>query len=113
MSLTPDQVRHIATLARLTLTDEEVTRFTKELGGIFTLIEQLKEVDTSNVLPTAQVTGLVNVSRLDSVRTGGTPPDALLATSPLPLREHQIETLSSHPSHSSASGEPGHLPHPH
>lgn len=96
MSLTPDQVRHIAKLARLTLTEEEVTRFTKELGGIFTLIEQLKEVDTTKILPIAQVTGLVNVTRPDTIRTDGAAPDALLATSPLLLREHQIETPSSH-----------------
>ena len=96
MSLSPDQVRHIAKLARLTLTEEEITRFTKDLGGIFTLIEQLGEVDTADVAPTAQVTGLSNVSRMDEVRTNGTPPDALLATSPLPVREHQIETPSAH-----------------
>lgn len=96
MSLTPDQVRHIATLARLTLTEEEIARFTKDLGGIFTLIEQLGEVDTADVEPTAQVTGLSNVSRTDAVRADGTPPDALLATSPLPIREHQIETPSAH-----------------
>jgi len=101
MTLTLDQVRHIAKLARLTLTEEEVTRFTKDLGGIFTLIEQLGEVDTSTVEPTAQVTGLANVARTDTIRTNGAAPDALLATSPLPIREHQIETPPAHPSTSS------------
>lgn len=94
--LTPDNVRHIAKLARLILTDEEVARFTKDLGGIFTLIEQLGKVDTSNVEPTAQVTGLANVSRTDEIRSDGAAPDALLANSPLPVREHQIETPSAH-----------------
>lgn len=98
MSLTPDQVRHIAKLARLTLTDEEITRFTKDLAGIFTLIEQLGAVDTSSVEPTAQVTGLSNVSRPDDV-TVRSSPDALLGTSPLPIREHQIETPSAHGTH--------------
>lgn len=96
MTLTPDNVRHIAKLARLTLTEEEVTRFTKDLGGIFALIERLGEIDTSNVEPTAQVTGLSNVARTDVIRTDGATPDALLATSPLPVREHQIETPSAH-----------------
>lgn len=99
MSLTADNVRHIAKLARLTLTDEEIVRFTKDLGGIFTLIEQLSEVDTSSVEATAQVTGLSNVSRVDAIRQGGAAPDALLQTSPLSIREHQIETPSAHGSH--------------
>jgi len=99
MQLTADHVRHIAKLARLTLTEEEIIRFTKDLGGIFTLIERLSEVDTSSVAATAQVTGLVNVSRADEIRNGGASPDALLATSPLPIREHQIETPSAHGSH--------------
>ncbi len=98
MSLTEKDVRHVAKLARLTLTDAEVERFTKDLGGIFALIEQLGEVDTKNVEPTAQVTGLQNVLREDSIRDGGALPDDLLATSPLPIREHQIETPSAHPS---------------
>lgn len=99
MSLTPDNVRHIAKLARLTLTEDEVTRFTKDLGGIFTLIEQLGEIDTSSVEATAQVTGLSNVSREDIIRTDGAEPDMLLANSPLPIREHQIETPSAHGTH--------------
>lgn len=96
MALSSDDVRHVAKLARLDLTDEEVTRFTKDLGGIFELIETLRQVDTKDVEPTAQVTGLANVTREDVIRTDGAAPDALLATSPLPLREHQIETSSAH-----------------
>ena len=99
MALTPDQVRHVAKLARLTLTDAEVEKFTKDLGGIFDLIETLREVDTKDVQPTAQVTGLSNVARADTIRTDAPAPDALLATSPLPVREHQIETPSAHGSH--------------
>lgn len=96
MALSPDDVRHVAKLARLTLTPEEVERFTKDLTGIFDLIETLSSVDTANVEPTAQVTGLRNVRREDSIRRSPAAPDALLATSPLPIREHQIETPSAH-----------------
>ncbi len=91
----------MAKLARLALTDDEVVKFTKDLGGIFELIETLSKVDTSSVEPTAQVTGLQNVSREDSIRSDHAAPDALLTTSPLPIREHQIETPSAHPSTSS------------
>lgn len=99
MSLSKDDVRHVAKLARLTLTDAEVERFTKDLGGIFDLIEKLREVDTKDVSPTAQVTGLSSVLREDEVKPGRATPEGLLGTSPLPVREHQIETPSAHGTH--------------
>ena len=46
MSLTKQQVEHIASLARLELTDQEKEKFTKELSSILDYFEQLKEVDT-------------------------------------------------------------------
>ena|SRR3989338_3229874 len=65
MSLTKEDVKHIAKLARLELTDEEIVRYQKELGRILDYISQLKDVDTSYVEPTAQVTGLINRLRED------------------------------------------------
>jgi len=67
MSLTKQQVEHIASLARLELTDQEKEKFTKELSSILDYFEQLKEVDTEKVEPTYQVTGLENVMREDKV----------------------------------------------
>lgn len=95
-SLTPDQVRHIARLARLRLTDSEVEKFTKELTGILQYVDMLTEVDTSSVEATAQVTGLENAFREDVVDTNPVSPDALLGTSPLPIKNHQIVTPSAH-----------------
>ncbi len=95
-ALTSAQVRHIAKLARLTLTDEEVERFTKDLTSILQYIDMLKEVDTSSVEATAQVTGQSNVFRDDHIRADSTPPDALLNCSPLPQTDHQIVTPSAH-----------------
>lgn len=46
---TQDQVRHVAKLARLHLTDEEVTMYQWQLAGIFGYIEKLQEVDISSV----------------------------------------------------------------
>jgi aspartyl-tRNA(Asn)/glutamyl-tRNA(Gln) amidotransferase subunit C len=94
--LTADQVRHIAKLARLTLSEEEVAKFAKELTSILGYIDMLGEVDTKNVEPTAQVTGLQNSLREDSIRPPLASADALLATSALPIIEHQIETPSAH-----------------
>lgn len=67
MTLDNDTVRHIAKLARLTLTDEEVTRYATDLGVVFSYIDQLNDVESLNAdTPiTTQVTGLMNVVRDD------------------------------------------------
>lgn len=96
MTLTPDQVRHIAKLARLELTDAEVEKYAKELTSILQYVDMLREVDTAGVEPIAQVTGQSNVLRDDALRTDCAPPDALLACSPLPLADHQIVSPSAH-----------------
>ena len=61
MALTKDDVRHVAKLARLTLTEAEVEKFAQQFLGIFTYLDMLQEVNTDDVEPTAQVTGLTNV----------------------------------------------------
>ena len=55
MTLTKKDVRYIADLANLRLSDEEVQRMSKDLGEILSHIEQLNELDTANVEPMAQV----------------------------------------------------------
>lgn len=95
-TLSKDQVRHIAKLARLRLSEEEVDKFSQELTSILGYVEMLQEVDTKDVPATAQVTGQENVFRADEIRQGGTSPDALLNTSPLSISEHQIVSPSAH-----------------
>lgn len=95
--LTKDQVRHIAKLARLRLSEDEVTKFTTELTSILKYIDTLQEVDTNGVEPTAQVTGQTNSLRPDVIRTEPlADPDGLLGTSSLPIVDHQIQTPSAH-----------------
>ena len=65
--LKKEEIQHIADLAKLELTDKEIEKMGKDLSGVLDYIEQLKEVDTTNVEPTAQVTGSVNVLREDKV----------------------------------------------
>lgn len=60
-----EQVLHLAKLARLTLTDEEINRFQAQLSSILEYFEKLKELETSGVKETSQVTGLLNVIRAD------------------------------------------------
>jgi aspartyl-tRNA(Asn)/glutamyl-tRNA(Gln) amidotransferase subunit C len=55
LKLTDEEVRYVADLANLRLTDEEVIRMSHDLGSILTYIEQLNELDTKNVEPMAQV----------------------------------------------------------
>lgn len=95
-ALTADQVRHIAKLARLQLTDAEVDRFAKEMTSILQYVDMLSEVDTKDVTPTSQVTGLSNAFRDDTVAEAIVTGDALLACTPLPIADHQIQTRSAH-----------------
>lgn len=59
-------IKKIAKLANLTLNSEEEVKFEKQLTDIVNYIDKLNEVNTTAVEPTAQVTGLVNVSREDN-----------------------------------------------
>ena len=62
-----EQVHKVATLARLALTEEEKERFTTQLGSILDYFEQLNELDTENVLPTARAIDVSNVTRQDAL----------------------------------------------
>jgi len=95
-SLSSDDVRHIAKLCRLNLTDDQVEKFSGELTQILGFVDALSEVDTGSVEPTPQATGIVNRFREDTVVTDGPTTDELLATSPLPIIDHQIQTPSAH-----------------
>jgi aspartyl-tRNA(Asn)/glutamyl-tRNA(Gln) amidotransferase subunit C len=65
-----EEVEHVAALARLGLTAEEIDRMQTQLSRILEAIEQLRDVDTSQVGPTAQVIALENVMRDDLARPG-------------------------------------------
>jgi aspartyl-tRNA(Asn)/glutamyl-tRNA(Gln) amidotransferase subunit C len=68
MKLTRAQVQHVAQLARLGLTDEEMEALASELSSILEYIDQLEQLDTSSIAPTAQVGELVDVMREDEVK---------------------------------------------
>ena len=65
--LSTEEVKKVAALARLNLTDEEVELYRGQLSSILDYVGQLKEVNTDGVEPTSQVTGLTNVMREDVV----------------------------------------------
>ena len=68
MTLTKQQTLHIAKLAKLDLTENEVDKFSKQLSSVLDYISQLEEVNTKNVEPTAQTTGLTNILREDEIK---------------------------------------------
>ncbi|SIT92926.1 Asp-tRNA(Asn)/Glu-tRNA(Gln) amidotransferase subunit GatC [Edaphobacillus lindanitolerans] len=63
--ITKDQVKHVANLARLAITDEEADYYADKLGAIIEFAEQLNEVDTEGVAPTTHPVPLINVLRED------------------------------------------------
>lgn len=79
--LTREEVLHVAMLARLGLSDEEVETLRSQLGQVLEYIEMLQGVDTSSVAPTAQVLSHLNVSRPDGSRPS-LPTDEVLANAP-------------------------------
>ena len=81
-----DQVLHVAKLARLRLTDEEVERMSGELSTILDHIETIGELDLDGVPPTSHVLELENVLREDKPRPS-LPPERALEQAPDPARD--------------------------
>jgi aspartyl-tRNA(Asn)/glutamyl-tRNA(Gln) amidotransferase subunit C len=88
--ITDEQVRHLAQLAKLKLSDEEIAKFAPQLSEILGFFEMLQEVDTSGVEETSQVTGLTNVMKIDEIEVDGNE-DALLRCSPLQIENHSVK----------------------
>lgn len=78
--ISEETVKHIAKLAKLSLTPEEEERFQKELGDILDYINILDKLDTRDVVPTSQVTGLKNVFREDRIAESLTQDESLSGT---------------------------------
>ena len=67
MKLTPDQVQHVAKLARLEIDPQQVEKLADQLATILDYVEQLGEVDTQDVAPTSHAIALTNAFREDVV----------------------------------------------
>lgn len=79
--LTEEQIKHVAKLAKLELTSDEVGKFKEQLSEVLNYFQILNEVETNEIEPTSQVTGLENVFRTDKVRPCQTQEEALSGTS--------------------------------
>ena len=85
--LSRDQVLHVARLARLELTDEEVERMAGELSKVLDHIEKISELgDLADVEPTSHVVNVENVLRDDEPRPS-LPAEAALASAPDPVED--------------------------
>jgi aspartyl-tRNA(Asn)/glutamyl-tRNA(Gln) amidotransferase subunit C len=78
-----EQVLHVAKLARLGLSEEEVERMAGELSGILEHVDRIAELDLDDVEPTSHVVELENVLRAD-VPHESLPPEVALASAPDP-----------------------------
>ncbi|MEI7556587.1 Asp-tRNA(Asn)/Glu-tRNA(Gln) amidotransferase subunit GatC [Candidatus Chlorohelix sp.] len=77
MKLSLEQIENVAHLARLQLTEAEKEKMREELAPILTYFEILKELDTDQISPTAQVIAVQNLMRPDEVRESAPISDAL------------------------------------
>lgn len=68
--ISKEEVKHVAHLARLAITDEEAEKFANQLGKITDFAQTLNELDTTDVKPTSHVLPIVNVMREDVAQKG-------------------------------------------
>jgi aspartyl-tRNA(Asn)/glutamyl-tRNA(Gln) amidotransferase subunit C len=68
MKITPEEVSHVANLARLQLSPEEVEAMARQLDDILTYVAKLNELDTEGVIPTTHAISIVNAFREDEVK---------------------------------------------
>jgi len=78
MAISEQDVRHVALLARIALSDDEVTRLGVELNSILEHIDTIQQLDLEGVEPTAHPLAVYNVTRPDEPRQGLSREQALL-----------------------------------
>jgi len=81
MKLSREEIRHLATLVRLGISDDEADRFGEQLSDILEAFEVLQQVDTTDVPPTAHSIALESVMRED-VSAPSLPEEEVLANAP-------------------------------
>jgi len=87
--ITQDELRHLAKLAKLELSDDELAKLTPQLDNILEFVSQLEEVNTKGVAETHQTTGLQNVYREDTINPCEIEKE-LIECSPHKIRENSI-----------------------
>ncbi|MBF0154424.1 MAG: Asp-tRNA(Asn)/Glu-tRNA(Gln) amidotransferase subunit GatC [Magnetococcales bacterium] len=86
MGITPETVRHVATLARLAISDQEESLYAEQLSSILRLMQQLDHLDTEQVAPMSHAVEMGMPEREDRV-VNGNQREALLACAPDPVAQ--------------------------
>ena len=81
MKITPQEISHVANLARLHMSQAEVEAMARQLDEILTYVAKLNELDTESVKPTTHAISIVNAFREDEVKPS-LPRDKALANGP-------------------------------
>lgn len=89
-TISRDDILKLAQLSNLLLSEDEVSSLQNDITNILSYVEQLDELDTSNVVPAYQVTGLQNVLRSDEVKVSDVTRDDLLSLTK-ESKDHQIK----------------------
>lgn len=87
--ITQEELRHLAKLAKLKLSDTELAKLTPQLDNILEFVSQLEEVDTKGVEETHQTTGLQNIYREDEIEPCDIEKE-LIECSPHEIRDNSI-----------------------
>lgn len=87
--ISPEDVKHLAQLAKLKISAKESVKFAPQLENIIRFFEQLKEVDTTGVTETSQTTGLENIWREDEINACSYEKE-LIECSPQKKKKEQI-----------------------
>ena len=85
MAITREEVRHVAMLFRMSLSEQEIAKFQQQLSQIIDYFQVLQQVDTEDVPPTSHPISLENVMRADEARPSY-PTEDILANAPLSER---------------------------
>ena len=77
MKISRQEIEHVAHLARLTLSEEELEKITIQLDNILSYVDKLEQLDTSNVEPTTHAFSISNAFREDALKNSLSQQDAL------------------------------------
>ena len=77
MKISRAEVEHVSRLARLALTDQELDALRQDMDQILVYVEQLNQLDTTDIVPMAHAVPMENAFRADEIRTGFTREQAL------------------------------------
>lgn len=91
MKITTDEVKHLANLSNISLTNEEIENLRGDLDNIVNYIEQLNELNTDGVEPTYSVSKNQNVWRADEIDNYGVGKDELLALAGENVQDGQVK----------------------